>query len=202
MSSDAELLEAWRSGRQDAGQTLFQRYYDSVYRFFRNKVGDDIADLVQATFEACVEGRDRMREVGSFRSYLFSVAHNVLRGHLRTRYQVQETGLDEIAARDVSPGPSSLVVRHREQRLLLEALRSISLEQQVLLELRYWEQLKTAEIAEVLGIPANTVRSRLHRAQEALKAAMERLADSPQELDSTLSNLDDWVRQCREQLTG
>jgi RNA polymerase sigma-70 factor, ECF subfamily len=202
MSSDAELLEAWRGGRQDAGQALFQRYYDSVYRFFRNKVSDEIADLVQQTFMACVEGRDRVREMSSFRSYLFAVAHNILRTHLRASYRGQGIEFDEIAVRDLSPGPSSLIVRRREHRLLLEALRSIPLAQQVLLELRYWEQLRTPEIAEILDIPDNTVRSRLHRAQEALKAAMERLARTPEELASTLSNLDDWVRQCREQLAA
>lgn len=72
----------------------------------------------------------------------------------------------------------------------------------MVLELRYWEQLKTEDIAAILGIPGNTVRSRLRRAQDALRAAMERLAASPDELACTMSNLDDWVRQCSEQLAA
>jgi RNA polymerase sigma-70 factor (ECF subfamily) len=202
MYSDSELLDAWRGGRQDAGEMLFQRYYDGVYRFFRNKIHDDTADLVQQTFLACVEGRDRVREGGSFRSYLFAVAYNVLCAYLRTTYRAASVGLDEVSAQDLSPGPGTLVVRRREERLLLDALRSIPLAQQVIIELRYWEHLSHAEIADVLGVPVNAVRGRLHRAREALKVAMGRLAASPQELTSTLANLDDWARQCRERLVS
>lgn len=199
---DGELLEAWRGGRQDAGEKLFQRYYESVYRFFRNKISDDTADLVQQTFLACVEGRDRVREGGSFRSYLFAVAYHVLCAYLRARCRAASVNLDEISAQDLAPGPGTLVGRKREVRLLLDALRSIPLAQQVIIELRYWEQLSPPEVADVLGVPVGTVRSRLHRAQKALKAAMRRLAASPEELTSTLANLDDWARQCREQLVS
>ncbi|HWN66819.1 MAG TPA: sigma-70 family RNA polymerase sigma factor [Haliangium sp.] len=200
MQSDEQLIEAWRSGQTEAGEVLFERYYDGVYRFFCNKLGQDIRDLVQQTFVACVEGRDRLREGASFRSYLFAVAHNVLRLHLRARYRPELLDLDTVTAHELAPGPSSILMRSREERLLLHALRSIPLEQQMLLELRYWEQLSSPEIAEVLGVPDNTVRSRLHRAHASLKAAMERLADSPDELASTLDNLDEWARRCRAQL--
>jgi RNA polymerase sigma-70 factor (ECF subfamily) len=200
MQSDEQLIEAWRSGRTEAGEALFERYYDSVYRFFCNKLGQDMRDLVQQTFVACVEGRDRLREGASFRSYLFAVAHNVLRLHLRARYRPELADLDSITACELAPGPSSILVRSREERLLLQALRSISLEQQMLLELRYWEQLSSPEIAEVLDVPDNTVRSRLHRAHAMLKAAMERLAGSPEELASTIDNLDEWARRCRAHL--
>jgi RNA polymerase sigma-70 factor (ECF subfamily) len=200
MQSDEKLIQAWRGGQAEAGEALFERYYDSVYRFFCNKLSHDIRDLVQQTFVACVEGRDRLREGSSFRSYLFAVAHNVLRVHLRTRYRAELVDLDSVAACDLAPGPGSILVRSREERLLLHALRSISLEQQMLLELRYWEQLSSPEIAEVLGVPDNTVRSRLHRAHASLKVALERLAESPDELASTLDNLDQWAGRCRTHL--
>jgi len=58
--SDAELLERWRSGDRDSGEALFERYYDTVERFFLNKIGDAISDLVQETFIRCVESRDRI----------------------------------------------------------------------------------------------------------------------------------------------
>jgi RNA polymerase sigma-70 factor (ECF subfamily) len=200
MKTDEELIEAWRSGQQEAGEALFERYYDSVYRFFCNKLGADTRDLMQQTFMACVEGRDRLRGGASFRSYLFAVAHNVLRVHLRTRYRADLVDLDSVTAYELSPGPSTILTRSREEQLLLQALRSIPLEQQMLLELRYWEELKSSDIAEILGVPDNTVRSRLHRAHGSLKAAMERLAASPAEVASTIDNLDEWARRCRMQL--
>lgn len=200
MRQDEELIEGWRSGQQEAGEALFERYYDSVYRFFCNKLGADIRDLVHQTFMACLEGRDRLRAGASFRAYLFAVAHNVLRMHLRARYRADLVDLDSVTAYELSPGPSTILTRSREEQLLLQALRSIPLDQQTLLELRYWEELKSPEIAEILDVPANTVRSRLHRAHGSLKAAMERLAASPAEAASTIDNLDEWARRCRTQL--
>lgn len=184
-----------------AGKELFSRYYDAVARFFRNKLDGDIADLIQDTFAACVAGRDRLRDKSSFRSYLFSIAHRRLCDHLRQRYRAGELlDLDQVSIQTLSPGPSSVVARHREERLLLQALRAIPIAHQELLELRYWEELKTDDIAEILELPHPTVRTRLRRAHELLEQAMERLARSPGELESTLTRLDDWARQCRPQL--
>jgi RNA polymerase sigma-70 factor (ECF subfamily) len=199
---DKELLEAWRQGDKDAGVALFQRYYDAVYRFFRNKLIDDSGDLVQQTFLACAEGRDRLRQAASFRSYLFGVACNTLRAHLRTKHRHAADDLDTVTAFDLSPGPGEIYARSREERLLLKALRRISVEQQVLLELRYWEELGSAEIAEILGLSDNTVRSKLVRAQANLKGVIERIASSPEELASTVDNLDAWAQRCRAALVG
>ena len=199
---DEELLEAWRQGDKDAGVALFQRYYDAIYRFFRNKLMDDSGDLVQQTFLACAEGRDRLRQDASFRSYLFGVACNTLRAHLRSKYRHVAADLDTVTAFDLSPGPGEIYARSREERLLLKALRRIPVEQQVLLELRYWEALGSAEIAEVLGLPDNTVRSKLSRAHANLKGVMERIASSPAELASTVDNLEAWAQRCRAVLVG
>ena len=85
----------------------------------------------------------------------------------------------------------------QEQRHLLHALRTIPLEQQILLELAYWEELTGPELGEVLGVPANTVRSRLSRARDALAAALARIAESPELLTSTLDDLDAWTARTR-----
>lgn len=197
-AADTELLERWRGGEVGAGTELFERYYEPVLRFFKNKVGTGIADLVQETFKACVEGRDRLRSDASFRSYLFSVAHNVLRGHLRRRYRRdEELDLDATSVASLEPGPSSMLAEKREQRLLLEGLRNIPINYQVILELRYWEEMKTREMAEVLGIPEPTARGQLRRAHELLEAAIMRLGQHANELKSTLSKLDDWAESCR-----
>lgn len=199
--SDSELLQRWRGGDRAAGQELFERYYHVVERFFANKLASDALDLVQETFVACLEGRDRVSEGGKFRSYLFAVACNVLRGHLRRRYRGgAQLDLEEVSVHELAPGAGTLLGRLREQRLLLEALRHIPVELQVALELHYWEQMTTEDMADVLGVPVGTARSRLRRAREQLQAAMERLASTPDELQSTVTSLDDWARQCRAAL--
>ena len=198
LRTDAELLEHWRNGDRVAGKELFERYFYQVERFFLNKVSQGVDDLVQETFLGCVNNRDRIADSGRFRSYLFSIAYNVLRSHLRTAYRRGEhIDFDAVAIADLTPGPSSIVAHIREHRLLLHGLRKIPVDYQVVLELHYWEQLTTDEIAAVQDTPVGTIRSRLRRARQLLETAMSELADNPDLLTSTLSNLDDWAAQCR-----
>lgn len=199
--SDGELLTRWRAGDTASGEALFERYYDVVERFFLNKVSGGAQDLVQETFIRCVESRERIRDNDQFRLYLFGIAYNVLSAHLRERYRGDRAiDLGEVSVCDLAPGPGSLVARRREHRLLIEALRNIPVNEQVILELHYWEQLTTNQMADVLGIPIGTARGRLQRARTRLEEVMQRLAESPQDLASTLARLDDWAAECRERL--
>lgn len=204
MATDFELLEAWRAGDRKAGETLFERHFDAVARFFRNKVDHGIDDLIQRTFLACVETKDRFRGDSSFRTYLFAVAHNVLGKHFRTKKRHGDRiDFGVTSVHDLAPSPSVIVAKHREQRLLLEALRRIPLDHQVVLELYYWERLTAAEVGEVVGIPEGTARTRIRRAKQLLEEQMRGLAASPQDrnqLDTTLANLESWAASLRAQL--
>ncbi|MEX1364513.1 MAG: sigma-70 family RNA polymerase sigma factor, partial [Nannocystaceae bacterium] len=86
-TTDRALLEQWRAGDAGAGNTLFERHFDTIARFVKNKVSHqgELEDLVQQVFLRCVEGRDRFEGRSSFRTYLFAVAHNTLLEHFRRR---------------------------------------------------------------------------------------------------------------------
>jgi len=200
--TDAELLAVWREGDTRAGEALFERYFDAVSRFFINKVPDDPDDLVQETFVACLRGRDRVRQDGSFRSYLFAIACNVLRGHYRRRRRDDAPlpDLDACSSFDLAPGPSTVMHAREEQMLLLEALRRIPLEHQVILELHYWESMTTAEIATVLDAPLGTVRGRLRRGRERLTEVLQQMPSSRKTRDLVVAELDDWGTRLRETL--
>jgi RNA polymerase sigma factor (sigma-70 family) len=202
VQTDFELLDAWRAGDRSAGNALFERYFDAICRFFANKVHHGIDDLIQKTFLGCVEGRDRFQKQASFRTYLFAVAHNVLRAHFRQTRPGVDFDPSEVAADDFTPSPSTMFALQQEQRLLLEALRRIPLDHQLVLELYYWEDMAAPELAAVLAIPEGTVRSRLRRAKEALAEKMASLARSPELLKTTLSDLEKWVRSLRAQIDG
>ena len=203
-AGDAQLLEAWRSGDQEAGEALFIRHYSAVARFFRNKVPPDrVADLIQDTFIAGVEGRDRIHDADRFRAYLLTIAYRVFCKHLRQGYaDPRALDLDASSLQDLGTSASSVLGRAQQQRLLLEGLRAIPINYQVVLELHYWEELSTREIAGVLDIPPGTVRSRLQRARDALEAAMARLSRSPEVLESTLTRLEDWAARCGRELAS
>jgi RNA polymerase sigma-70 factor, ECF subfamily len=201
---DADLLDAWRGGDSDSGEVLFVRHFAAVGRFLRNKVAADrVADLIQETFVAVVEGRDRIADPDRFRAYVLSIAYYVFCKHLREGYRRGadvELDLDELSVGALDPTPSSLIAKGQEQRLLLEGLRAIAVNYQVVLELHYWEGLTTTQIAQVLGVPRGTVRSRLQRARGALEAAMASISRSPEVLESTLTRLEDWAKRCSQDL--
>lgn len=198
-SEDLQLFERWRSGDARAGNLLFERHFDAIYRFFLHKVDGDAVDLVQRTFLACVEARERFEARSSFRTYLFAIARHELLAHWRrARKAVHDPAGSSIL--ELSPSPSSAMLQRHEHRLLLEALRSIPLDLQIAIELHYWEGLSTTEIAEVLDIPAGTVKSRLRRAREALIEALERLEDDPEKLRTTLADLDGWAVSLKQAL--
>jgi RNA polymerase sigma factor (sigma-70 family) len=201
--ADAALLDAWCGGDQRAGNALFERHFRGLYGFFRNKIADGIDDLVQQTFLACVRGRDGFRREASFRTYMFAVAKNVLyREWERRRRGDALVELGAVSVHELGPGVSTAYARHREQRLLLDALRRLPLDFQVTLELYYFEGCSGPEIAEILGIPEATVRSRINRGSKQLRRRVEELAKSPDLLRSTIDGLDGWTRSLRPALQG
>jgi RNA polymerase sigma-70 factor (ECF subfamily) len=192
---DFDLLKRWRDGDREAGSELLARHFDSLYRFFRNKLGGDFDDLIQRTFLACVESVDRFRGEASFRSYMFTVARNELYHYFErlNRGRRMEVDLGTMSVAQLGSSPSSKAARREEEQLLLEALSQIPVDLQIALELFYWEGLTTAEIASVLGIPSGTAKSRLRRAREAVEAAMKKCAKTPAALASTLDRFEHWA---------
>ncbi len=200
--SDRALLDAWRGGDRRAGSTLFHRHYAMVSRFFRSKANAaDVADLIQSTFVACVEGQERYEGTGTFKSYLLGIAFRLLCRHYRSKRRTSDRiDFGSVSAADLAPSPSQLLAARREEQLLLAAIRRIPLEYQTLLELVFWEDFTAADAAAALGLPLGTAKSRIRRARELLREQLAAQADSPALLDDTLTHLDDWARRLRAQL--
>lgn len=201
MSDDFELLDAWRGGDLQAGSKLFDRHFESIHRFLRNKVGDDTDEVMQRTLLACVETRDRFRGASTFRTYLFGVARLELLAHYRRKRKFNnELDIEEKSFYDLDPSPSTVVARHKEQMLLHEALRRLPIDLQIALELHYWENMSATEVATVLEIPSGTVKSRLRRAKEMLREIMEAITISKTHLESTMGDLEGWAKSLGETL--
>ena len=199
VTTDLELLATWRDGSATGGEALFERHFDAVMRFFRNKIDEGPEDLVQRTFLACVEGKERFEGRSSFRTYLFATAHNLLRDHFRRKRRGVAVDFTAQSIWDLAPAPSTVMARDRTQRVLLEALRRIPIEGQVVLELHYWEGLTAAEIADVIETPVGTAKTRIRRARQLLGQAIEALAAGEQ-LDTSQIDLDAWAKSVRELL--
>lgn len=189
---DAAAVAAWRAGDQAAGEALFDRHFDALYRFFRNKADDGVDDLIQQTFLAVMGSIERFRGESSFRSYLFAIARNELFAHWRKRGRRNaEVDVAEISLAELSTAqPGRVLARRREQQLLLDALRTLPLDLQVALELVYWEDLTGPELAAALGVPEGTARSRIRRGKELLAERLAALAADPADAEASLRELE------------
>ena len=199
VADDFDLLDAWGNGDAKAGSALFNRHFRAVYGFFRNKVDDGADDLVQQTYLRCVETRERFERKSSFRTYLFGTARNVLfEDFRRRRRDSTEPDFEHESVVDLTPSPSRIMVEKADRRVLLEALRRIPLDYQIALELYHWESLTGPELGVILGLSEPGVRSRLRRANEALRERIEAIESCPEKLRSTLAGLSAWARELRE----
>lgn len=204
---DLDLLEAWRGGDERAGNRLLRQYLQPLRRFFVNKIAlDDLEDLIQQTMLGCVRGTERFRGDAKFKTYLFNIARKSLAYHHRTRRNKEgrTDGLDleVVSARELVPGPSSIVAKTRRHQLMLEALRAIPVDDQIILELYYWEDMTAIEIAQSYDMGEPAIRGRIRRAKEAFERALAELASGEDEFSSTLSAFEarSWVEEVRERL--
>lgn len=156
-----------REGSRTAFDTLFTRYREPIWRFFRRRSADGAKaeELAQDTFVAILDGAARYQGRGSFRSYLFGTAYNLLLADRRkTAFRTMEPlQSDPVDPRGAEPEPGIWV---------RDALGSLDDGDREILMLREYEQLSYQEIADLRGIPVNTVRSQLFRARAALRAAL------------------------------
>lgn len=186
---DGALLEAWRAGDRDAGDDLLRRHFLGVFRYFSSHAGVDAEELTQRTFEACIAARDRVRD--EFVAYLFGIARNqLLREWERRGYRGEPVSPSSVSLPDLRTSPSMRVAKLDEQLMFARGLAELPREFAAVLELFFWEDRSIQEIADRLGIPTGTVKTRLHRGKARLR---EWLAATPQKDDlrtGTLALLD------------
>jgi len=186
---DLGLLERWRAGDRAAGQALFERHFGSLYRFFQNKCDADTDELVQSTLVACLSAKEQFRGDASFRTYLFSIARNKLYRYLRDRRRDPNLDVSITSVAEVATTLRSVIARDQAHRALLDALRALPVEQQTLLELYYWEELDTIELAKIFEVQVGTIQTRLFRARGRLRELL--LSSAPE----TLEELDRLARK-------
>jgi RNA polymerase sigma-70 factor (ECF subfamily) len=195
---DPTLLAAWRAGDSQAGSLLVQRHFGAVFRFFRRRFDDTelATDLTQRALTTCVQVQDSLQDGIRFRAFVLGIARNVLLRHLRAAARHREDPRSRSDAPCSRTSPSGVAAGREEQRRLAAALRRLPLPMQLALELHYWEGLTTAEIAEVLGVAAGTIKWRLSRARDRLRDELQRMATS-EVADMTSRGLDRWASSMR-----
>ena len=197
--SDEELWRRFRSGDHGAGRDLYFRHARTLSRVFDGKVAASTDDLVQRTFLKALESADRLDEARSVRAYLIGIARNLMLDHFREAAGPRGR-IDPVTQtlEGLEMSLAGAVAKARERHSLLLALRRIPIEAQLLLELFYWENLTGEELAQAMGIPEGTLRSRLRRARASLRKQMEAVPREELDAMSKSADFSAWAEALRE----
>jgi RNA polymerase sigma-70 factor (ECF subfamily) len=192
---DEVLFDRYRKGDLSCLRTLIDRYRDELYRFLVRLVGDRTAaeDVFQDTFLQIHLSSATFDIERRFRPWLFTIAANKGRDHLRRKGRRQtldlsapvggagsDDGLTYVDLLKIDmPGPDhrlDSVERDAKVQQVLETMPPLLKE---ILLLAYFQRLSYANIAEDLGIPLGTVKSRLHAAVASFAQGWSRLETNP-----------------------
>lgn len=199
---DLELLLKWRGDDRRAGDRLLAKHFTGVRRYFRLKFPDAHEDLLQETFSRIVQSRDEFRGESTFKTYLFRIARYVGNEHIRKRYrQGGDFSPAESSLADLTGRRQSSVLADREDhRLLLDALQHLSLEQQEVIDLYYWEGLTAKQVGEAIEAPESTVRSRVRLALRHLAKLHHELGQQEHSRELTEDDVERWLHALRQEL--
>lgn len=169
MDTGANERDLVKAAQRDpaAFGALYDRYVQPIYGFVFRRVDCDVAlaqDLTAATFEKALRGLPRYRWQGvSFGAWVFQIARNEIAQHYRHRSPapLRDDAIDSSS----NPTPDTAID-------LANGLARLSSEDRELLECRFFDDLPTPLLAEILGISPNALYVRLHRALERLRQAM------------------------------
>lgn len=158
-------------GDAAAFDEIYRRYAGPLYGFFRRSVGSDhvAQDLVQQTFMHLHRARRDWDPKRALRPWLYTIAINVRRVHVRTLSRRPEAAWDQ----DLTPEPSiDPSTSSASDRLVRRALDGLPEHQREVVVLHWYEQLSFPEIASIVGSSTSAVKVRAHRAYTHLRATL------------------------------
>jgi RNA polymerase sigma-70 factor, ECF subfamily len=166
MTSDEALMLQFQGGSAEAFDELFARYREPLFGFFRRRLNSSerAEDLAQETFLAVIRATSRYEPRALVRTYLYGIALNLLAAERRK--QSKDAPVDSSPEPAVSGAPYAVL-------WVRQALQKLDPSEREIIMLREYEQLSYSEIADLLRLPLNTVRSRLFRSRMALKGYLE-----------------------------
>jgi RNA polymerase sigma-70 factor (ECF subfamily) len=175
-TEEAVLIDAAKSGDQEAFRQIVERYQGAVYNLAYRMLGDpeEAEDAAQEIFVRLYRQLGRYDPERKFSTWTLAIATNYCIDQLRRR-RMQFVPLENIIpwarARDAGPEGEALSRESRDE--VQRLLKKLPEKYRAPLVLRYWEDLSCAEIAEILGVPEGTIKTQIHRARKQLGKMME-----------------------------
>jgi RNA polymerase sigma-70 factor (ECF subfamily) len=189
--ADEDLMVMYQQGEVRAFEILLGRHRKSVYNFILRFVGDKetAEDLLQETFMRVIKGADAYKRQAKFTTWLYTIARNLCVDQTRRRKHRRHASLD--APMDSSEDAGSLMdviasneiasdrksVNKELFATMQRAIAALSEEQREVFLMREFLDLPFKQIAEVVGVPENTVKSRMRYALEKLRLELDEYKD-------------------------
>jgi RNA polymerase sigma-70 factor (ECF subfamily) len=186
--SDDELLTAARAGEASALETLLARYQPHLYRFGLRMCGNeqDAGDVAQESLMSMARSLRDFRGDSSVSTWLYTIARRFcMKKRRRSKFApAREESLDLFDSTgtrlvDPSPNPEQIATNHELATALTRAIHTLPPAQREVLVLRDVEGLPAPDVAKVLGITIEAVKSRLHRARTAVREELTPILGGP-----------------------
>lgn len=173
--ADRGLLEGVARGERAAFQRLYTRHSVRVFRFLMRLVQNKATaeELLNEVFLEIWQNAGRYEGRSSPSTWLMAIAHNKAVSNLRRRREI--TGMDDELPEtaDLDDDPEEAAQKQDKGRIMRACIASLSPEHREILDLVYYQELSVGEAAEVLGIPENTVKTRMFYARKKLSELLK-----------------------------
>jgi RNA polymerase sigma-70 factor (ECF subfamily) len=177
----AWLVAECIAGNEAAIETLIREHQAGVFRLALSIVNDqaDAHEITQETFIAALRALPSYEERKSFKAWLYVIALNLSRSHLRKRKFLEKlktttTALFRLESQKAK-SPEETVIHNEKEAAIWNELNKLDERHRIVVILRYFQDLSITEISEVLDIHEGTIHSRLHTARERLRHALQSL---------------------------
>ncbi len=175
----AWLIAECIAGNEAAIEIFVHQYEANVFRLALSIVGDEAEanEITQETFIAALRALTSYQEKQSFQAWLYTIALNHSRSHLRKRKILERlrstlTMIFQVESQKVV-SPEDAAIQTETEAQIWTALNQLDERHRIVVVLRYFHELSIAEISEILSVNEGTIHSRLHSAREKLRDALK-----------------------------
>jgi RNA polymerase sigma-70 factor (ECF subfamily) len=179
LPTDEQLALGIQNGQADGLATLVERHYDSLMGYLYRLGGGDrllAEDMTQEVFLRVIRAIRQYQYPRPFKPWLYAIATNLARNHYNRPDTRRTISSDRLSSERPTSDQTAedALLEHDEVQQVAASLMALPDHQREVVVLRYFQELSLAEIADVLGIPVGTVKSRLSLGLSRLRAMMER----------------------------
>lgn len=167
---DVDLMARLKGGDESAMQVLYARHYQRLYRFIIRQIKDEMMaeDILNDVFLDCWRQAHKFEGRSAVTTWLTAIAFNKSISYLRKKREAQVGDGQAEAMVDEADGPQTLLMKDDKGDQLKLAMDELSLDHRAVIDLAYYHEMGVKEIASVLNVPSNTVKTRLFHARKKL----------------------------------